>query len=87
MPTNTTGSKIIWFLLTSLTAIILAMAGAWAMDARAVDNENRKAVEAVKDDLNTHERMTAEHLARLDAKLDVVLQRLGVDPSVINKQK
>jgi len=87
MPTNTTGSKIIWFLLTSLTAIILAMAGAWAMDARAVDNENRKAVENVKDELNTHERTTADRLTKVETKLDIVLQQLGVDPVTLKKTK
>jgi len=56
-------NKIIWFLLTTLMSIVLTAGGAWAYSVSAANEELSKRV-------NTLE----QSMARIDAKLDLILQ-------------
>lgn len=60
--------RIIWFLLTVATTVLLSLVGAWAMDLRAVQVDHEKRIAAL-------ERQLAEMRAELNAKLDLLIRR------------
>lgn len=63
-----TPSKIVWYLLSALTSVLLIAAAAWGS---AVDT--RQSV------IELNQSVLAQRLASIEGKLDIILQHQGFD--------
>jgi hypothetical protein len=65
---NATANKLLWFILTGITAIVFAVVGSWATN---VDRRLNDAIE--------RQIATEKAIIEINAKLDIILRVAGQD--------
>ncbi len=68
MPSNGS-NKILWFFTTTLTLIVLSLAGGWAMESRSIDAKTESRVLILE-----------QQYAEINGKLDTLLRLNGAGP-------